>query len=127
MLDNAKLLNQKESFLKLFEASRSALSAIGDETRQLIIKTLIEHSGEGGLRVGEIQKNTSISRTAVSHHLKVLRDAEVITMTRIGTKNYYILDSQSSSLRLVSEFWRESEAMMSMCENNKRREYHEFI
>lgn len=35
-------------FAQKFEECQLVLSAIGDGTRQLIIKTLIEHNGEGG-------------------------------------------------------------------------------
>lgn len=77
---------EKEEFRSLFEKCRPVLNAMGDSNRQLIIRYMIEHCGEGGSRVGDIQRNTNISRTAVSHHLKVLKEAGVVTMNRIGTK-----------------------------------------
>ncbi len=36
----------------------------------------------GGIRVGEIQKKSYVSRSAVSHHLKVLLDVGIISMRR---------------------------------------------
>lgn len=109
---------KREAFRDLFVDCRPALSAMGDQTRQLMIKYLIEHCGEGGVRVGSLQKATGISRTALSHHLKILKDSGIITMRREGTKNYYLLDPQSSSLRLVVSFWERAEEMMTICGNN---------
>ena len=54
-----------------FQACRPAFCAIGDETRQLILRVFIENCGTGGLRVGELQASTNLSRAAVS----LLQDA----------------------------------------------------
>ncbi|WP_294147310.1 helix-turn-helix transcriptional regulator [uncultured Clostridium sp.] len=106
---------RRQSFAEKFEQCQPALSAVGDETRQLIIRTLIENCGIGGIRVGEIQKSTNISRTAVSHHLKILKEAGIITVRQCGTKNFYYLDPESSSMRRIAEFWNEAVEMMGRC------------
>lgn len=111
---------EKERFQKSFESSREALTAMGDSNRQLIMRTLIEHCGTKGLRVGEIQENTNISRAAVSHHLKVLKEAGIVNVRREGTKNFYYLDSTSTSLRNVIELWKNAEALMSFCPNHRK-------
>lgn len=79
---------------KQFGECQKAFVAIGDETRQSIILALIESESERdqGIRVGEITKKTHLSRPAVSHHLKVLKDANLIGVNREGTMNYYYLD-----------------------------------
>jgi ArsR family transcriptional regulator len=73
-----------------FATCRKLLIALGDETRQAIITTLIEAKRDG-MRVGEITEKTHLSRPAVSHHLRILLDAEVIGVTPEGTKNFYWL------------------------------------
>lgn len=113
---------EKERFQKLFDSSREAMNAMGDSNRQLIIRCLIEHCGTKGLRVGEIQENTNISRAAVSHHMKVLKDAGVVSVRREGTKNYYYLNSQGTGLRNIMEFWKAAEKMMSYCPYNEKKE-----
>lgn len=102
-----------------FDACRPALCAIGDETRQLIIRVFVENCGKGGLRVGEIQSSTNISRAAVSHHLKILKDAGIIAVRQEGTKNYYYLDSTSSSLLTVSELFQDAVEVMKYCPTYK--------
>jgi len=71
---------------------QKVLLAIGDETRQSILLVLMGTDCQTGLRVGEITEQTHLSRPAVSHHLKILRDAGVILMRKEGTKNFYYID-----------------------------------
>ncbi|PFM52488.1 transcriptional regulator [Bacillus cereus] len=77
---------------KDFIDSQKVLLAIGDETRQAILLVLMETECQTGLRVGEITKQTHLSRPAVSHHLRILREAEIILMRKEGTKNFYYID-----------------------------------
>lgn len=71
----------------------------------------------GRNHAGGAQKTVcgKISRTAVSHHLKILMDAGIIAVNRRGTMNFYYLDPESSSLKLVAELWRDAEEMMDVC------------
>ncbi|MCG7435133.1 metalloregulator ArsR/SmtB family transcription factor [Lysinibacillus sp. FSL M8-0216] len=78
----------KENFMNC----QKVLLAIGDETRQSILLVLMATDCQTGLRVGEITEQTHLSRPAVSHHLKILRDAGVILMRKEGTKNFYYID-----------------------------------
>ena len=85
-----------------FKECRKAISAMGDETRQLIILALLE-SDFNGIRVGEITEKTHLSRPAVSHHLKILKEAEIVNVRQEGTKNYYYLDSKESQWKTLTE------------------------
>lgn len=71
---------------------QKGLLEIGDETRQSILFVLIGTDCQTGLRVGEITEQTHLSRPAVSHHLKVLRDAGVILIRKEETKNFYYIN-----------------------------------
>ena len=70
----------------------------------------------------ELQASTNLSRAAVSHHLKVLKDAGIITFRREGTKNYYYLDSASSSLLAVSELLQDAVRQMKHCPTYRENE-----
>lgn len=85
-----------------FKVCRKAISAMGDETRQLILLTLLE-GDFNGIRVGEITAKTYLSRPAVSHHLKILKETEIVNIRREGTKNYYYLDSKKSQWKSLTE------------------------
>lgn len=112
-MEKMTIKQRKNSFAEKFKICQPILSAVGDENRQLIIKFLIDHCGEGGLRVGEIQKNTNISRTSVSHHLKVLKDAGIIMVRKEGTMNFYYLDTAGSSIGMMIDFWKDVEQIMA--------------
>lgn len=89
---NDKIELIKEDFAKC----QKVLSAIGDETRQAIIMTLMETTCTSGLRVGEITRRTHLSRPAVSHHLKILLEGSIIMMRKEGTMNFYFIDVRSN-------------------------------
>ena len=78
----------KQDFINV----RYLLNAIGDSTRQVILLVLMESDCKTGMRVGEIAQKTHLSRPAVSHQLKILRESGVIDMREEGTKNYYYIN-----------------------------------
>ena len=49
----------------------------------------------------EITEKTSLSRPAVSHHLKILKDSGLIAVEKRGVCKYYHLTSQSAIDRLL--------------------------
>lgn len=77
-----------------FNVCRSAFIALGDENRQHIIIALLENYG--GMRVGEITARTNLSRPAVSHHLKILKDAGIVSMFKKGTMHFYHVNANES-------------------------------
>lgn len=76
-----------------FRQNRDVILALGNETRQAILITLLRQSQGPGMRVGEIERHTHLSRPAVSHQLKVLKEAGIVDVHREGTKNYYRLNA----------------------------------
>lgn len=75
-----------------FQQLRKVFIALGDETRQQIFITLLEHETPG-MRVPEITQRSHLSRPAVSHHLQILKDAGLVSMYRTGTMNFYYVDA----------------------------------
>jgi DNA-binding transcriptional ArsR family regulator len=65
-----------------------ALEALADPTRRSIFELL----GSGGRSVVDITRDVPISRPAVSQHLKVLKNAQLVTVRPIGTRRIYSLD-----------------------------------
>ena len=91
----------EEEILRLaeeFAGCRETLLALGDETRQHMILEMLKMHHCGGVRVGEITEKTSLSRPAVSHHIRILKDAKILKMRREGTKNYYYFDPDGKAL-----------------------------
>ena len=65
-----------------------ALNALADPTRRAIF----ERVGAAPGAVGEIAAGLPVSRPAVSQHLKVLKEAGLVTDTPDGTRRVYRLD-----------------------------------
>ena len=59
--------------------------ALGDRTRRAIVLCLTE----GPKPVGELASYLPVSRSAVSQHLKVLKDAGLVAEQAVGTKRIY--------------------------------------
>ncbi len=72
--------------VELFRQVLPLFNALGDETRQQI---LINLDLNKWLSVNELTQLTSLSRPAVSHHIKILREAHLVVEYREGTKRYY--------------------------------------
>ena len=75
------------------------LFVLGDIVRQDILLLLSERLGTG-MNVTEITANIELSRPAVSHHLKVLKDAGFITSAKKGTKVFYFIDMHEPFAKL---------------------------
>ncbi|MDP1526946.1 MAG: metalloregulator ArsR/SmtB family transcription factor [Rhodocyclaceae bacterium] len=61
-------------------------TALGDEHRQRIL--LLFEPGER-LNVGQIAEVSTLSRSTVSHHLKVLREAGVLSSEKIAKEVWF--------------------------------------
>ena len=88
-------ISLSKCIVKEFEACYDALVAIGDETRELIIMTLLE-SDCNTIIIGEATEKIHFSRSAVSRYLKILKEAGIINMRREGTRNYYYMDANET-------------------------------
>lgn len=91
-------MNEIATLAKEFGACQKTLLAFGDETRQHLILEMMQMGQCDGVRVGAITERTHLSRPAVSHHLRILRDAGIIKMRREGTRNYYYFDADAQAM-----------------------------
>lgn len=64
-------------------------TALGDPHRQRIL--LLFEPGER-LNVGQIAEVSTLSRSTVSHHLKILREAHVLLSEKRGKEVYFWID-----------------------------------
>ena len=92
------------------------LIALGDEKRQAIIIRLLEEMDCKRIQVGELIEETGLSRPAISHHLKILKQAKIVNYRSEGTKNYYYLDHNSSEIVKLQNFLAEVSKIMNMKE-----------
>ena len=98
---------QYEEITRQFAENAAVLQAIGDETRQRILLCMMElpRRAEGGTRVGEIAEKSYLSRPAISHHIKILKDAGILGVRSEGKKNYYYITNENASFTALLELF----------------------
>ena len=69
-------------------AAIKAFSALGDPTR----RDIFERLARGPSAVGDLAKGLPITRPAVSQHLRVLKEAQLVTESSKGTRHIYRID-----------------------------------
>src|SRR5688572_19893557 len=83
-----------------------SLTALADPTRRSVFERLA-----GGPRsVGEIAAELPVSRPAASQHLRVLKEAGLVSERRNGTRRYYSVrpDGLAELRGYVERFWEEA-------------------
>jgi DNA-binding transcriptional ArsR family regulator len=70
------------------DAAMDGWTALGDPTRRAIVELLAERPRA----VGELARELPVSRPAVSQHLRVLKEARLVTERPEGTRRIYRLD-----------------------------------
>ena len=83
--------------------ANAAFAALADPTRREVFERL----AAGGKSVGELAKGLPVSRPAVSQHLKVLKEAGLVTDEAEGTRRVYHIDPAGlGALRAwLDQFW----------------------
>lgn len=90
---------QNDEIMRIFKNCLPLFSVLNDEKRQEII-LIIADALEDGIMVNAITEKVNLSRPAVSHHLKVLKQAGIVGVKQKGVENYYYLTLQEALTRL---------------------------
>ncbi len=72
----------RDEALNNFVDNFDIINALADRNRQRIIILLFHHMDDG-MTVTEITRQMSITQPAVSHHLKILREANLVSFRQI--------------------------------------------
>lgn len=80
----------------------TVLQALGDPTRRAILERL----RNGPKAVVEIARGLPVGRPAVSQHLKVLKEAGLVTDRAVGTRRVYEVNREGlDALQRYLTFW----------------------
>lgn len=88
-----------EDPMQLFKRGMPIFSIFQDENRQKIIMLLCKNKE---LTVNQITDQLSLSRPAISHHLKLMLDAGVITVNKVGKERFYRV-SMADTVQLLKD------------------------
>jgi ArsR family transcriptional regulator, arsenate/arsenite/antimonite-responsive transcriptional repressor len=92
--------------------------AISDETRQKIMNLCCCDS----LSVNEIVEKLDVSQPTVSHHLAILREADLVTAREEGKQTFYSLNQENVAIccgQLMIKFAPESMTTEKLLETLK--------
>ena len=123
-----KMNSIKENAEKMYKAFSD------DERMRLFLRIL--QNGPKGIHVNDLTSLSRLSRPAVSHHLKILKNCELIDSHKEGTKVYYFVscDEKFNELKKnlgilekgfnavnFSEIQKNSRELVDMIDNAKNK------
>ena len=84
----------------------NGFAALAEPMRQKIVERL----ARGPMSVGELAAQLPVTRPAISQHLKVLKEAQLVTDRAEGTRRIYRIDPAGLAQirRWLDQFWDES-------------------
>lgn len=83
-----------------------ALSALSDPTRRSLFEAVARHPQS----VTQLASGQTVSRPAISQHLRVLSDAGLVVAEPQGTRRIYRMDRRGLDAlrRYLDQFWEEA-------------------
>jgi DNA-binding transcriptional ArsR family regulator len=98
----------------------TTLRALADGNRRAILDVVRDTPRP----VGEIAQQVAMTQQAVSHHLRILRGAGLVTETREGTRHLFVVRADGFDVvrRFVDDFWpRHLAALKQAAESAARK------
>ena len=80
----------------------STFAALGSEQRLSVLRTLVR-AGPEGLRIGDLGARSGVTGSTLTHHMKILSQAGLVTQTRQG-RQIICAAVAYGELRDLSEF-----------------------
>ncbi len=101
----------------------AVLTALADPTRRAIFERLARSRSA----VGDLARELPVSRPAVSQHLKVLKEAGLVTDHAVGTRRVYSADIAGiAAIRgYFEQFWQQSLDRFRAAASQEIHEIHE--
>ena len=115
----AILKSELKKFRDLFTKCGPIFTALGDEVRQRLVLDIAD-AGEEGISVMDLTSLSSLSRPAISHHLKVLKDCGLVETEKKGTWVFYRM-SVSEQFEQIDELLHEILRITKKAKNNRNK------
>jgi DNA-binding transcriptional ArsR family regulator len=96
---------------------QNGFQALGDPTR----RTIFERLARGPMAVGELAQELPVSRPAVSQHLRVLKDAGLVSDRRDGARRLYAVElgGVEAMRSYLDAFWTHALAAFKLAAERK--------
>lgn len=104
--------------MKSNAALHAVHAALGDPTREAIVRLLVEQEHT----VGELAARLPVARPTVSKHLRLLQEAGLVQHRSEGTRNFYAVRPESlAALRdEMDRMWAQALARFALVANNRK-------
>ncbi len=91
---------------------QNGFQALSDPTR----RTIFERLARGPMAVGELAQELPVSRPAVSQHLRVLKDAGLVSDRRDGARRLYAVElgGVEAMRSYLDAFWADALAAFKL-------------
>lgn len=96
---NQSTMSEVSNAFEQFRLAGPILFALVDRARQDLVVQLAG-AGDKGVNVTTLAEDSHLSRPAISHHLKVLKDAGIVSTHKEGTQIFYKLDIKDKAVKL---------------------------
>lgn len=83
--------------MQLLKECVPIFTVLADENRHRILYLLLEN---GRMNVNDITEKVHLSRPAVSHHLKIMLQAQAVSVEQIGKERFYSIAMHDATLKL---------------------------
>ena len=84
------------------EVAASAFAALGSEQRLGVLRTLVR-AGPQGLSMGELGQRTGVSGSTLTHHLKILAGAGLVTQEKRG-RSIIVGAADMTTMQALSDY-----------------------
>lgn len=84
------------------EVAASTFAALGSEQRLAVLRTLVR-AGPEGLRIGELGERSGVTGSTLTHHMKILSQAGLVTQQKQG-RSILCAAVAYDELRTLSDF-----------------------
>lgn len=84
------------------EFAASAFAALGSEQRLAVLRALVR-AGPEGLRMGELGRRTGVSGSTLTHHLKILVGAGLVTQEKRG-RSIIVGAADMTTMQALSDY-----------------------
>ncbi|MDO6726188.1 metalloregulator ArsR/SmtB family transcription factor [Cognatishimia sp. 1_MG-2023] len=84
------------------EVAASTFAALGSEQRLAVLRTLVR-AGNAGLTIGELGKRSDVTGSTLTHHMKILAQAGLVTQEKQG-RSIICAAVAFDEVRALSEF-----------------------
>lgn len=95
-----------DQMARTFSECTPLFFALGETARQQILLLLTQAEE---LNVTQLAQRLPLSRPAISHHLKILKQANLVSVRQAGVENFYALTADDA-LELLKRFVAEVES-----------------